>query len=271
MRKSIGANRSSNEPRAVIGYTRVSTEEQAREGLSLEAQELRIRQWAELYSHQVEHIYSDPGISGHRLSNRPQAQAALDRVCETKGILVVYALSRISRSTIDCIDIAARLEKAGADFVSISQSLDTSSPTGKFIYRVLAAVGELERDQISERVTEGMAVARAKGRRISRHLPYGYTASLHGELIEVEVEQLAIVRMHEARDAGAGFREIARMLENEKIPTKRGGRWSAKTVRGILEFPRPFESVAGAANTASNRLHKSFSSGRPYTTTPAAP
>ena len=107
--------------RRVVGYVRVSTEQQASEGISLEAQKGKIVAWCQLSSYELTGLYVDAGLSGKRADNRPELQKALDAVTECGGILLVYSLSRLARSTKDTLAISDRLEKSGADLVSLSE------------------------------------------------------------------------------------------------------------------------------------------------------
>src|SRR5438067_13834535 len=121
-----------------IGYCRVSTELQAQEGISLEAQQARIRAWCEGNGYALSHVHVDAGLSGSRADNRPALRAALNEACRTKATLVVYSLSRLARSTKDAIAISDCLAKSGADLVSLSERVDTTSAAGKMIFRMLA-------------------------------------------------------------------------------------------------------------------------------------
>jgi hypothetical protein len=93
-----------------IGYVRVSTAEQAAEGVSLDAQRARIAAWAHANAAELTAVYTDAGLSGGRADNRPGLQAALDAACTAKAALVVYSLSRLARSTRDAITISERLD-----------------------------------------------------------------------------------------------------------------------------------------------------------------
>jgi DNA invertase Pin-like site-specific DNA recombinase len=75
--------------------------------------------------------YADEGLSGKRADNRPGLQGAIAHACETHGVLVVYSLSRLARSTRDAIDIAERLAKCKADLVSITEKIDTTTSMGR--------------------------------------------------------------------------------------------------------------------------------------------
>lgn len=125
-----------------IGYVRVSTEDQATEGVSLDAQKAKLAAWC---------LANDYELSGGRADNRPGLQSAIEEACKTKSALVVYSLSRLARSTKDTIAIDEQLDKAGADLVSLSEKIDTTSAAGKMIFRMLAVMAEFEKDQISER------------------------------------------------------------------------------------------------------------------------
>ena len=101
--------------KTAIGYVRVSTEGQATEGVSLDAQQAKIQAWCLANDVELGNVFIDAGLSGSRADNRPQLQAALDEVCRTGGVLIVYSLSRLARSTKDTIAISERLDRASAD------------------------------------------------------------------------------------------------------------------------------------------------------------
>ena len=97
-----------------VGYVRVSTELQAQEGISLEAQQARIRAWCEGNGYTLAGIHIDAGLSGSRSDNRPGLQAALSEACRTKAALVVYSLSRLARSTNTCIRHKGSMSRSSA-------------------------------------------------------------------------------------------------------------------------------------------------------------
>jgi DNA invertase Pin-like site-specific DNA recombinase len=131
-----------------VGYVRVSTNRQATDGVSVEAQRDRIVGWCSANGYGVAQVYVDAGMSGGRADNRPGLQAALARACRTKGVLVSYSLSRLARSTKDALAISERLASAGADLVSLSERIDTTTAAGKMVFRMLAVLAEFERDLI---------------------------------------------------------------------------------------------------------------------------
>ncbi|MBR4099406.1 MAG: recombinase family protein [Clostridia bacterium] len=132
-----------------IGYVRVSTEEQ-----NTSRQEETMKQL------NVEKIYIDK-ISG-KSADRPQLKEMMAFV-RTGDTVVVESISRFARNTKDLLDLVEQLSKKQVEFVSKKESIDTTTPAGKFMLTVFAAVSELERDYILQRQSEGIAIAKAKG------------------------------------------------------------------------------------------------------------
>jgi len=230
-----------------VGYIRVSTDGQARDGVSVEAQEAKIRAWCEMNSYRLAGVYIET-MSGGRADNRPKLRTALSQVCTAKGVLVVYSLSRLARSTTDAIEISRRLEKCGADLASLTERIDTTSAAGKMVFRMLAVLAEFERDQIRERTTAAMAHMRRKGLRISGSIPFGYDlAPDRKTLLPNPTERGAIALIAKLRGSGHSFRQIAAKLQAKGIPAKRGGAWEASAVKSVLDRAAklgPFQSAA---------------------------
>ena len=220
-----------------IGYVRVSTDGQAQDGVSVEAQQERIKAWALANGYELAAMQIDAGLSGGRADNRPGLQVAIAEACRQKAALVVYSLSRMSRSTKDTIEIGEQLDRAGADLVSLSERIDTTSAADKMIFRMLAVMAEFERDQISERTKTAMSHMRNQQRRISGRIPYGYDLQADGEtLVKNDAEQAVIAIMRDLRRAGSSLTEIAQELQRRGIPTKTGnGVWIHTAVNAILK------------------------------------
>ena len=216
-----------------IGYARVSTEEQATEGVSIEAQRNRIAAWCVLNNYDLAEVFVDAGLSGKRADNRPALQAALAAV-KSGGALVVYSLSRLARSTKDTIAIGERLEKSGADLVSLSEKIDTTTATGKMVFRLMAVLAEFERDVIAERTTMAMRHKRAQGERVGR-IPFGFDLGTDGVTLKRnESEQRILGTVAELRRGGMTLRGIAQELTNRGIPTKSGAtQWTHSTIQRL--------------------------------------
>lgn len=204
----------------VIAYLRVSTEEQAREGISLSAQRKKIRAWVSLNAPGAEiHLYEDKGISGTKLSTRPALMEALEKAEKTKdAAVVVYSLSRLSRSTKHTLWLAEKLEKAKCELVSLSEKIDTTTAAGKMVFRMLAVLAEFERDQISERTRMALSQLRSEGKRFSRYPVYS--------------DQVA-ERAAELRDRGMTYRKIAERMGKEGYKTHLGAPWQPAMVRRL--------------------------------------
>ncbi|WP_322977420.1 recombinase family protein [Acinetobacter pittii] len=215
-----------------IGYVRVSTEKQAEDGISLDAQVAKIKAWASLNDYKLVHIYSDEGISGASLNKRDGMQKALAAVSEGM-VFICYSLSRISRDTIDTIQISRQLEKAGADLVSLSEKIDTTGASGKMIFNLMAVLSQFERDQTAERTKLAMQFKKTLNHAYSP-IPYGYDR--HGDELVINVsEALTIIRIKEMYQDGKGYAEIARILNEEQIPTKLNKQWQRNTVYYLIK------------------------------------
>jgi DNA invertase Pin-like site-specific DNA recombinase len=227
--------------KVAVGYCRVSTAGQASEGVSLEAQKARIAAWAEAHGYELLGVHVDAGLSGGKAENRPALQKALEAVCEAHGALVVYSLSRLARSVRDTLTIADRLDSCGADLVSLSESIDTTSAAGRMIFRMLAVLSEFERDLVVERVTMALAHKRSKGERVGE-VPFGYRVGPDGTHIEPDdAEQKTLRQLRRLRARGFSVRRIAEALNAKGIPA-RTGRWHHNSVWRVLR--REAEVVA---------------------------
>lgn len=218
-----------------IGYIRVSTAGQADDGVSLDAQRERLEAWCLVNGYTLAAVHVDAGLSGKRSDNRPALQAALDEVCSKKGVLVVYSLSRLARSTKDTLTIADRLERSGADLASISEKIDTTSAAGKMVFRMLAVLAEFERDLVSERTTVAMQHKRNQGERVGT-VPYGFELCADGfTLRRNENEQRVLELINELRADGFTLRAIAAELTRRGVMTKKGNTsWKVSSVQRIL-------------------------------------
>jgi DNA invertase Pin-like site-specific DNA recombinase len=136
-----------------IGYVRVSTRDQ-----HPEAQAVRLV----AAGCDPQHIYTDHGVSG-KLASRPEWDNCL-RALRAGDTLVTVKLDRIGRSLKNLMEVVGSLQERGVDLVVLDQHIDTTTPSGKLIFHVLAAISEFERDLIRERTMDGLAAARARGR-----------------------------------------------------------------------------------------------------------
>ena len=181
----------------VAVYTRVSTQEQAREGYSIREQAERLKKLCEAHGWIVHRVYSDPGFSGAS-TERPALQELLSDIRAGKiDKVLVYKLDRLSRSQKDTLRlIEDEFVKNGVDFESMTENLDTGTPHGRAMIGILAAFAQLEREQIKERMKLG-AEARAKeGKwRGGGQLPFGYSYTPGDNFLKVNPEEAELVQM----------------------------------------------------------------------------
>lgn len=228
-----------------VGYIRVSTDRQ-RDGDSLPAQRARLNGWATANGFELIALHSDEGISGASMTNRPGVNAAVDDACRLRCPLVVVSLSRLVRSVSDAINVGERLAARGADLVSLSEQIDTTTASGRLVFKLLALLGEFERELVAERTTSVLHHMASQGLRTGG-LPYGYTLAADGDHLTPDpAEQATIVNIQAWREGGFSLREIARRLESSGIKSKGGGhRWRPGTISAILR--RAPAVAAGAA------------------------
>ena len=161
-------------PRAAV-YIRVSTEEQAKEGYSLSAQESALKDYVGMMGYDLYKIYKDEGKSAKDIKHRPALQQLLkDAEKKYFKAIFVYKLDRFSRSLKDLILTIERLKTLNIDFISLQDKIETASASGKLMFHIISSFAEFERDIISERTRFGMA-EKAKGGGIISKAPLGYT------------------------------------------------------------------------------------------------
>src|SRR5450755_33092 len=203
----------------VIGYVRVSTEEQGLSGAGLQAQRAAIVAECERRSWTLVDIAEDVGRSGKDLK-RPGIRAALDMLAAgDASALVVAKLDRLSRSMLDFARIMATAQKQSWALVALDVQVDTTSPSGEAMAHMLATFSQFERRLISERTKQALAQKRADGVRLGA---------------PPEINASIATRIRDERAAGSTLREIAERLNRDGVPTARGGRWYASTLQRVL-------------------------------------
>lgn len=221
-----------------IGYTRVSTEEQAREGISLEYQESKIKQYAELHNLDLMKVISDQGKSGKDL-NREGVNEILSLI-KKKAItnIIVYKMDRLTRRTFDLLYLVEEVfKKNNVQFHSISEKIDTTTAQGNFFLTIIGAMAQMERDLISERTKAVLNYKVEKGEYVGSPA-LGYTASTgESKFLNVDEREKDIVkRIHYLRRyKKMSMGQIAEELNESGCPTKRGGKWYSGTIKLILD------------------------------------
>ena len=233
-RRDRGASRDPAAPLRLIAYCRVSTADQAANGVSLADQERRLRRYCEAHEFALVAVETDRGVSG-RNTRRPAFQRALGRLRrgEADG-LVAVKLDRLSRSIRDVVDLVECADRQGWSLHSLGEHLDTGSPQGRFVVHLFAALAQLEREQAADRTREAMGELRRQGRRISGRPPYGFRFD-GDRVVEVPEEKALLQRMRGLQDEGFGAKAIATRMNRRGGKNPRTGRpWFHGTVRDVL-------------------------------------
>lgn len=215
-------------------YVRVSTEDQAKEGFSLAAQEERCRQFVQSQGWTTDEVYIDDGYSAKDL-HRPAMQRVIQDVKLKKfDVLVVYRLDRLVRSVMDLHYLLGLFDKYDVKFKSVTEVFDTTTAMGRFFITLVGAMSQWERENLSERVKMGMERRFLEGKRHG-HAPYGYDAD--GERLIVNEKEAEIVRWIFKQYQSNGMTTIAKTLNNKGIRTKNGSLWRDAQIYYLLTNP----------------------------------
>jgi DNA invertase Pin-like site-specific DNA recombinase len=219
---------SDNRSSLIIAYVRVSTAKQARSGLGLEAQETALR--AELVRLDVDPddasrvLWLVEDGKSAKTMNRPKMAHARDLLATGQACtLLATKIDRVSRSLPDFIELMDACEREGWRLVLTTLQLDTSSAMGRFVGRLIAEIGELEREMIAERTSDALQAKKAQGYRL-------------GVPDSVRVPTPVRERIIELRDQGATYSVICKSLEAAGIRTARGKlTWYPSTIQAVLD------------------------------------
>jgi DNA invertase Pin-like site-specific DNA recombinase len=211
-----------------IAYIRVSTEEQANEGVSLAAQEAKIRAYCTLRGLDLVEVVVDAGVSAWTpLADRAGGSRVQDMVRKRKADAVVaLKLDRIFRNCSDCLAVTARWDKSGVALHLTDlggQAVDTRSAMGRFFLTVMAGAAELERNQVGERTAMAMQHKAAQGEFTGGDAPYGFRVGEDGTHLEAVAHEQAVVEWARAlRASGLSLRGVAAKLAERGLTTRTG-------------------------------------------------
>jgi site-specific DNA recombinase len=220
-------------------YMRVSTEEQAREGFSIHAQKEKLSKYANANDWEIVDFYVDDGISGKNIQDRPDALRLIEDVKNGKVTnVLVYKLDRLTRSVKDLISLIELFESHECCFNSVTEKLDTSNAVGRMFIKIIGIFAEFERENLAERVSFGYEQKTREGNYTNTNGVNGYDYIVgSGDLVINEEERIIVERIYEEYLNGTSMLKIAKMLNTEKVPSKRGGYWSQSTIKSILTNP----------------------------------
>ena len=226
--------------RAAI-YVRVSTEEQAAEGYSLDAQRSVLEDYCIAEGWDVAEVYEDDGFSG-RNDRRPAYRRMLSEM-DRWDVMVVIKMDRIHRNSRNFMTMMEYLDKNGKKFVSSTESLDTTNALGRFVVDMIQRIAQLESEQIGERTHMGMRekaesleTSDSKKKTMGFTPPFGYRLE-KGALV-AEPEEMAVAeRIFDSYASGETVDSICYDLNREGRLTRKGNPWNKHNLRNILRNP----------------------------------
>ncbi len=226
--------------RAAI-YVRVSTEEQAAEGYSLDAQRSVLEDYCIAEGWDVAEVYEDDGFSG-RNDRRPAYRRMLSEL-DKWDVMVVIKMDRIHRNSRNFMSMMEYLDKNDKKFVSSTESLDTTNALGRSVVDMMQRIAQLESEQIGERTHMGMRekaesleTSDSKKKTMGFTPPYGYRLE-KGALI-AEPEEMAVAeRIFYSYMAGETVDSICFDLNRERSLTRKGNPWNKQNLRNVLHNP----------------------------------
>ena len=218
-------------------YIRVSTQEQATSGVSLEAQQERLEAYCKMAGLEVAAIIREEGISGSMPINQRPGGSQLPALLKqhTAQHVVAMKLDRLFRDAEDALRQTRAWDKAGIAMHVLDmggQSINTASAMGRMFLTMVAGFAELERNLIAERTVQALAHKKAH-RQAYAPTPYGFERT-GDALVPIASEQAVVRSIREWRASGLSLRAIVERLNAAGAPTKRGGKWASETVRYIL-------------------------------------
>jgi DNA invertase Pin-like site-specific DNA recombinase len=218
----------------VVGYLRVSTEEQEQSGLGLEDQAAKINSYCDLYELELATVRMDIA-SGKAVHNRDGLQEALAMLKkgEAQGFIVAK-LDRLTRSVRDLGTLLHHYFEKDYSLFVVQEQVDTRTASGRLLLNLLTSVAQWERETIGERTRDALAAKRKRGEKTGGDVPFGYNAAKDGKLVENRQEQAVIEQVKILRKKGYGYKKIAGALNDLGYRTKQGKLWSHVTAGRLV-------------------------------------
>jgi DNA invertase Pin-like site-specific DNA recombinase len=221
-------------PKRAVAYIRVSSDQQAESGLSLEHQRDKVRAAATLHDLNLQAVVVDAAESAATLE-RPGMRRVLELVRAKKiDALIVLKLDRLTRNIRDLADLLDLFRSRKVALMSVSESLNTETAAGRMVTNMLAVIAQWEREAIGERTSAALSAKRARGERAGA-IPYGYRLKADKQsLAPSEAERRILRLMVECRQAGYSLRDTADELNRKGLRTRAGQPWRFEYVRSAM-------------------------------------
>lgn len=221
-------------------YCRVSTEEQVKEGLSIDEQQNRLKAYCVSQGWDDYAFYIDAGWSAKN-TKRPQIQALLSHITQGKiKRVLVTKIDRLTRSLFDMCDLIKVFDEYNVSFCSATEAFDTATPSGRMMLNILTSFAQFERERISERVTENMVFSAGEGK-LQQPPCFGFDIALDEStqdkkfVVNKDEVEWAIKIFELFVNENYGYMKIAKYLNKNEVKTKKNGTWSAPGVKAFLQ------------------------------------
>lgn len=217
-------------------WIRVSTEDQAK-GDSPEIHEARARAYASAKGWQVVELYDLAGIkgwSGKTIREHPLAKKMIADVKRGHITGLIFSkLARLARNTRELLELADEFRLLGGDMISLHESIDTSTPSGRFFFTILAAMGQWEREETTDRINASFQTRAKLGKLLNKNVPYGYKVEdgkmvIHPDEAPIRKQAFELFLQHRRKYT------VAQMLNAKGYRTRKGRKWEETQIKDIL-------------------------------------
>ena len=234
-------------------YVRVSTDEQVQEGFSIRAQVDKLKSYALLKDWEIYDIYADEGISGKNIVDRPAINRLIDDINDGKvNNVLVFKVDRLTRSTKNLLELVELFEEKNCAFNSLTESIDTDTPSGRMFLKIIGIFAEFERENLVSRLKLGFERKAKEGYTLATGVTsYGYDREKGQKVQEILPDEAQIVKEIFSMyvDENTSMTQIAKTLNQRSIPTKKNAAsWDTTTIKLILSNPTYIGKVRYSVN-----------------------
>lgn len=232
-----------------VGYIRVSTEKQAKEGVSIDNQRERIKSYCDYKGYRLKEIIEDEGVSGGKNREREGFVSLLNRIEQNEfNALILYSLERLSRDMLTLLCLERFLDEHSVELHTVEGQIDTSTPDGFIGFGMRAFLGEVERRQVKYRTKRAMEYKKGKGGVVG-HIPYGYKRD--GDILIPDKNEQEIIRLvNKLYREKKSLSFVVKRLTELGYKTRRGKSFRAEQVKRIIKDYEPVYITQNGSNIA---------------------